>query len=204
MKHFGNGKEVMSRLSHVIGTEIVDDIRLGHTWFEYHVLENFILDVMPKWFIEVGVHEGGLAYLLLRNHLLNEVGYVGIEIDCNIIRQQVKNIINERLSSDLLCVDCFGSTAYNMVSTLTNKLIYCDGGNKAKELIHFKQFCDPGDIIMAHDFYDGTRIVRDVPVENISIEVTANDIIHMEEDETFERLDEEIFKETRIMGWRKV
>jgi hypothetical protein len=194
----------MGRLSNVIGTEIVDDIRLGHTWHEYHILEAFILERMPKWFVEVGVHEGGLAYMLLRNSLLNEVSYLGIELDCNLVRPQVKGIINKRLHSDLLCVDCFGSTAYSLVSNLTDKMIYCDGGNKAKELVHFKQFCDPGDVILAHDFYDGTRIVRDVPVENISIEVVADDIIHMEEDETFERLDEEIFKETRIIGWMKV
>ena len=194
----------MSRLQKVIGTEIVDDIRLGHTWFEYHVLEDFICNIKPKWFVEIGVHEGGLAYLLLQNHLMDEIGYMGIELDCNLVRPQVKSIINARLSSELLCVNCFGSTTFYLLEKLKNKIIYCDGGNKAKELLHFKQFCDPDDIILAHDFYDGTRIVRDVPVENISIEVVANDIVHMETDKTFERLEETVFKETRIIGWRKL
>jgi len=194
----------MSRLPPVIGTEIVDDIRLGHTWFEYHVLENFIIYIKPKWFIEVGVHEGGLAYLLLQNSLLDEVAYIGIEIDCNLVRPQVKDIINKRLFADLMCVDCFGSDIESLMRSLDNKIIYCDGGFKAKEIIHFKEFCKSGDILMAHDFYDGTRVVRDVPVENISIEVTDNDIAHMECDDFFERLDENIFKETRIIGWRKI
>jgi len=51
----------MSRLEKILGTEIVDDIRLGHTRYEYGVLEWFIYEEQPIWFIEIGVHEGGLA-----------------------------------------------------------------------------------------------------------------------------------------------
>ena len=194
----------MSRLKKIVGLEIIDDIRLGHTWFEYHVLENFIYDTKPAWFVEIGVHEGGLPYLLLQNPLLDDVGYLGIEIDCNIVVPQVKDIIEKRFSSELLCVDCFGLTAFYVLERIKNKILYCDGGHKAIELAYFKKFCNPGDIIFAHDFYDGTRIIRDAPVEFISIEVTANDIIHMEEDTTFERLPEDLFKETRIIGWKKL
>jgi hypothetical protein len=194
----------MSRLAPVIGTEIVDDIRLGHTWYEYEVLSEFIHEIYPLWFVEVGVHEGGLAYMLLRDNSLNGVGYVGIELDCRLVRPQVKDIINKRLYSDLLCKDCFSSEVFTLVSRMNHKILYCDGGHKAKELKHFKRACSRGDIILTHDFYDGTRVVRDVPVENISIEVVADDIVHMDEDATFERLDEEMFKETRIIGWIKV
>jgi hypothetical protein len=73
------GECIMPRLQPVAGTEIVDDIRLGHTWNEYNVLKDFILNENPKWFIEVGVHEGGLSYLLLPEL---DLGYIGIEIDC--------------------------------------------------------------------------------------------------------------------------
>lgn len=194
----------MSRLEKAAGTEVIDDIRLGHTWFEYHVLEDFICNTKPTWFVEIGVHEGGLPYLLLQNPLLDDVSYLGIELYCELVRPQVKDIIEKRFSSELLCVDCFGLTVFYVLERIKNKILYCDGGHKAIELAYFKRFCTPGDIIFAHDFYDGTRIVRDVLVENISIEVTANDIIHMEEDETFERLPEDLFKETRIIGWKKL
>lgn len=193
----------MSRLEKILGTEIVDDIRLGHTRYEYGVLEWFIYDEQPDWFVEIGVHEGGLAYLLLQNFLFSEVSYMGIELYCDLVRPHVKTVINNRLYSDLWCVDCFSEPVASFVDVLPNKIIYCDGGNKPRELFHFKGLCHPGDIIMTHDFYDGTRVVRGVPVENISIEVVAEDIAHMEEDETFERLDEELFKDTRIIGWRK-
>ena len=194
----------MNRLEAVLGTEIIDDIRLGHTRYEYGALEWFIYDEKPTFFIEVGVHEGGLAYLLLQNYLFSGISYIGIEIYCDLVQPEVAHIIDKRLSAVLWCVDCFSSRVVSLIRVLPKKIIYCDGGNKPKELLHFKKLCYPGDIIMTHDFYDGTRVVRGVPLENMPIEVTTNDIAHMEKDKTFERLDEEIFKDTRIIGWRKL
>ena len=194
----------MSRLEAVLGTEIVDDIRLGHTRYEYCTLEWFILDTQPDWFVEIGVHEGGLAYLLLQNSRLNEVAYMGVELYCDLTRPEVKRTINNRLFADLWCIDCFSPEVATFLQNLPNKMIYCDGGDKPRELLYFKNFCASGDIILTHDFYDGSRVVRGVPVENISIEVVASDIVRMENDVTFERLDEETFKDTRIIGWRKL
>lgn len=187
----------------IIGTEVVDGIRLGHTFHEYSIIQGFLYESKPSWFIEIGIHEGGLTYLLLQNRLLDDIGYMGIELNCNIIKPKVKEIINKRLFSHLICTDCFASNSVLIAQSLSNKIIYCDGGYKARELKVYKHTCRSGDIILAHDFYDGTRTVRDVPIENISIEVTAEDIVHMEEDRTFDRLPEYIFFETRIIGWRK-
>lgn len=188
------------RLEPVIGTEIINDIRLGHTWDEYFILRDFILDVCPKAFIEVGLHEGGLAYLLLP--MLEYVRYLGIEIDCNIIRPRVKLRFDSYSNAEILCADCFSSSVALEISKLKNKIIYCDGGNKVKELQHFKHLCRDGDIIMAHDFYDGKRQVTGVPSPNA--EVLPDDVLHLDEDESFERLHEYIFGTTRIIGWYKV
>ena len=190
----------MSRLEQIAGTEIVDDIRLGHSWAEYDVLKNFILDEEPDWFVEVGIHEGGLSYLLLPE--LHHVGYVGIEIDCGIIRPQVKRRFDFHPNSKLLCANCFSSSVALKISELSGrKIIYCDGGNKVKELHHFKYLCRSGDIIMAHDFHDGDRKIHGV--EEVHPEVLPMDVVHLDTDESFVRLDENIFKETRIIGWRK-
>jgi len=142
--------------------------------------------------------------LLLQNHLFRGVSYLGLEIYCELVRPHVKSTISNRADSSLWCIDCFSPVVSSFINHIPKKLVYCDGGNKPKELLHFKEFCNSGDIIMTHDFYDGSRVVRGVPVGNISIEVTADDIVHMEEDETFERLDEELFQDTRIIGWRKL
>jgi hypothetical protein len=190
----------MSRLEPVMGTEIVDDIRLGHTWEEYNVLLDFIKKQTHQWFVEVGVHEGGLSYLLIPE--LTEMDYLGIEIDCGIVRPEVKAKYNDYSNAKLMCANCFHAEVAIEVSSLSNKIIYCDGGNKVKELHHFKNFCRSGDIIMAHDFWDDDRKVKGV--EEVHPEIYPMDVYHLDSDETFERLDESIFIETRIVGWRKI
>jgi hypothetical protein len=55
---------------------------------------------------------------------------------------------------------------------------------------------------MAHDFWDGDRKVKGV--EEVHPEVYPMDVYHLDSDETFERLDESIFIETRIVGWKKL
>ena len=59
----------MNRLEKIVGVEIIDangdEIRLGHTFYEVEVLRDFILQENPDHFIEIGIHEGGLSYLLL-------------------------------------------------------------------------------------------------------------------------------------------
>ena len=147
------------------------------------------------------MHEGGLSYLLLQEFL--NVDYMGIELDCMLIRPEVAMEYDKQGRADLHCLDCFHPTILEALKTLLIKIIYCDGGNKVAELKHFKNACLSGDIIMAHDFHDEIRKVRDVPREYFTPEVRPEDVKHLDNDETFERLDEDIFKETRIIGWKK-
>jgi hypothetical protein len=195
----------MSRLQPVLGTEIVDDIRLGHTWHEYEVLKDFVLEEEPDLFIEIGVHEGGLSYLLIPEimNTHNPTLYLGIEWDCSIIRPPVIEVYERFKLNKLMCADCFSDEVADEISKwLGKKIFYCDGGNKALELKHFWTMCNENDIIMAHDFHDGIRKVKGVPEPHP--EVLPTDILHLSVNESFERLPEDIFKETRIIGFRKI
>jgi hypothetical protein len=198
----------MGRLENVIGTNIIvtlsgDEIRLGHTWHEVDVIKSIIKSFTPPiWFIEIGVHEGGLSYLLLQE--FRWLDYVGIELDCMLVRVDVVRQYDLHPLANLHCLDCFHPAILEWMATHDPKIIYCDGGNKAKELAWFKETCVPGDLIFTHDYYDGNRKVRDVPDDNISKEVLPMDIVHMDTDPTFVRYDEDILKETRIIGWRKL
>lgn len=200
----------MGRLDVVIGTEILGEgenqIRLGHTFYEYSVLKEFVFGCRPRTFVEIGVHEGGLSYLLLPKLIGLGCSYMGVELDCSLVRPKVKELYAKFSNQSVLhCIDCFDLALLQVLMfDKPNKIIYCDGGHKAIELLHFKSACNSGDIIMTHDFYDEKRKVRGVPDANISKEVLVSDIQHMENDKTFERLDEDIFKETRIIGWRRL
>lgn len=177
----------MARLEPIKGTEIVEDIRLGHTFDEVNRLKRLIEENNKRVFIEIGIHEGGLSWLLIPFIInLTNKTYIGIEINCSVIRPQVRDLY-AKSNAVLICKDCFDSDFFENISKLSNKIIYCDGGNKAKELQHFKNACKPGDMLLSHDY--GT-------------EVLPEDIISIEEDETFEKI-ENIFENTRIIGWKK-
>ena len=198
------GGFMSERLEPIIGVEIVDDIRLGHIFHEVDVIESLVKQELPLNFVEIGVHEGGLSYLLIPK-FTNICYYTGIEIYCSLIQPKVVQMYKDNIGHvTLMCLDCFNPTVFEYISELKNKIVYCDGGNKAKEIAHFKSALHHGDIIMCHDFYDGTRKVRAVPVDNISIEVKTSDIQIYENDTAFERLPEDMFKETRIIGWKKL
>lgn len=191
----------MSRLEVVIGTEIVDDIRLGHTFYEVDVLKEFIRETNPEYFIEIGVHEGGLSYLLIPE--FPKLLYLGVELHRELVRPQVLNVYGRTRLASLRIGNCFDSVLFDEIKWMYPKIVYCDGGNKANELLYFKNACKVGDIIMAHDYYNGTRKVRGVPDENISKEVLPMDIVHLMTDTSWTRLPEEQFKETRIIGFRR-
>ena len=196
----------MGRLENVIGTNIIvtpsgDEIRLGHTWHEVDVLKQ-IMKENPSVFVEIGVHEGGLSYLLIPVSGMNI--YYGVELNCGLIRPDVLNLYTH-IFTHLHCIDCFDlEFREKLLLIFDRKIIYCDGGNKSEELAWFKETCYPGDLIFTHDYYDSNRKVRDVPDENISKEVFPMDVVHMALDPTFVRYDEDVLKETRIIGWRKL
>jgi len=192
----------MSRLEPITGTEIIDDIRLGHTFHEVNSLKRMIDVYKPAWFVEIGVHEGGLSYLLIPT-LPEYVRYMGIEINCNLIRPQVRRLYADYSNTRLLCDDAFAIV--NDVAKLPNKVIYCDGGNKAKELIAFAPGCEFGDIIMAHDFSDGQKVVGVEKYGEIDFpkpEVLPKDIKFLHE--KFDRIeDKDILFGTRIVAFMR-
>lgn len=194
----------MGRLEPVNGTNIIElhngeEIRLGHTWNEVAVLKR-ILDVeRPQCFVEIGVHEGGLSYLLLPYLFWQE--YIGIEIDLGLVQNAVKARY-ALLGRELIGVDCFDPKLMESIGKLKNKLIYCDGGNKVKELHAYKDVCLPGDLLFTHDYYDGVRPVLEV--DQPHGEVLPEDIADITADECFELYDQDTLKTTRIQGWRKL
>ena len=197
----------MSRLEKIIGTEIIDDIRLGHTWYEFGVLYLLIDSQLAlgnsTTFVEIGVHEGGLSYMLIPK--FPELNYFGVEICCELIRPEVKQLYLNAEKATLICSDCYSDLVASVLKGITQKIVYCDGGGKAKELKHFKALCNPGDILASHDYHDGKSELVSIPPENFPdlIEVSPEDIVHMEMDKTFEPIAVP-FPGTRIVAWRKL
>lgn len=194
----------MGRLERIIGTNIIttpqrEEIRLGHTWHEVEVLEAIVEREHPRFFVEIGIHEGGLAYLLLPK--LKETYYIGVDNFRDYIRPEVWGVLAKSKGEIRIC-DCFDQELMFYLACLRGKVIYCDGGNKVEEVKRFRDICHPGDMIFCHDYWDGKRVVREVPKGQVHVEVRPEDVAHMSEG--FEPYSESYLRETRIAGWRKL
>lgn len=182
------------------GTFLVDDIRVGHTVHEVKTLHSAIATIKPNWFVEIGVHEGGLSYLLIPN-LPETINYLGVEINCSIIKPEVKALYKNK-HTQLHCADCFESTTIKLIGDLQGrKMIYCDGGNKAKELFIYKNLLNVGDWILAHDYWDEERKITDC--REPKAEVTPQDIQIYRKDHDFVELGSDRFLRCRIVGFLK-
>lgn len=191
----------MSRLEPINGTEIIvtpdnTEIRLGHTYYEVAQIKRIILMLQPKNFIEIGIHEGGLSWNLL-NWKLSSLNYVGMELSCYLIRPEVIKLYKEK-EAKLICGDCFNPETVQFISGLESKIIYCDGGMKAKEIVVYSQCLSPGDCIMSHDYWSGETEIIDVKYPRA--EVTPEDVSFLRTD-NYEELH---LPGTRVVAFRKI
>jgi len=186
-------------------TSLPYGIIMGHTWHEAGQILRVINDYDIDAFIEIGTNVGGLTSLLFGRTAVNhEFKYLGLELDFTIVNPHVLALRSLSPHFRILNLDCFSEEAFNEVGThLRNSgrcLLYCDGGNKVKELYHFAPLLRGNDILMAHDYYDGTRDVRDV--ETPRAEVKPEDVEalvplhHLTPIASY-------FERTRLIGWVK-
>ena len=181
----------------------VFDLRVGESQHEVEVILQVIQDYKITKFVEIGVHEGGLTEFILNKTLCQ---YLGIEIDQNIVSQEIKTLVSNH-GDKILYTNCMGAPAYTEIRSFTQNgrcLVYCDNGNKPMEIERYHTVIRPGSILLTHDFTDGTRNIRELPYYYFDTrEVTEQDIAFIESDDSFERLPEMLFAETRNIGWIK-
>jgi len=130
--------------------------------------------------------------------------YLGIEIDETIVDNRIKELV-ESNGGKIIYADCMSDNVYKEIERFVNggrTIIYCDNGNKAEEIKHFYPILKKDDILLTHDFTDGTRNVRGLSYHYYNLrEVTEDDIRDLDNNKELQRLPEEIFKETRNIGW---
>lgn len=179
-------------------------IRVGESQHEVDVILSLIDYYKIEKFVEVGIHIGGLTEIIINNTACR---YLGLEINEGFPDNRVKELLIN-VGGIILYGDCMSDSAYDMVKRFVENgrtLIYCDNGNKPLEIKRYHSLCKSGDILLTHDFTDGTRVVRDLPYHYYDKrEVTVEDIEFLETDKTFQRLPEDVFKETRNIGWIKL
>jgi hypothetical protein len=112
---------------------------------------------MVTLFVEIGVADGGLREFITPRAAITEgFSYLGCELvawPLSFMRPS-----DTRPNCTTYIGDCFGQEFADILrkKVAQNKrvFIFCDGGNKPKELAYFKDFLRTGDLIAAHDFTD--------------------------------------------------
>src|SRR3972149_5028325 len=127
-----------------------------------------------KLFIELGMYMGGtLPYLIPNLVLDHSFSYLGFEKIENTVNGRLITFSNQNPRCRIILDDMFsppsmGIIAKSVVNTHGAVYIFCDGGNKPKELMTFSRIMRVGDIISVHDYTeDQTGEIRDADLAKL-------------------------------------
>jgi len=127
-----------------------------------------------KLFIELGVYMGGTLPHVIPNLVLDdEFNYIGFEILADAVKEKVKRFASQNPRCQLILENMFAQhnldrIAASIRDTKGAAYIFCDGGNKPKELIVFSRYMRVGDIISVHDYTDDqTGEIKDVDLAKL-------------------------------------
>ncbi len=135
-------------------------LHIGHTNLEVDYLKQVIEHEEIQAFIEVGVHVGGLTDVVVP---MVEC-YLGLEIHPDTISPVARETVDENHGASFLIGDAWSAEILiKVVRWVQDKglvFIYCDGGDKTKELTLYSEWVAPGDLIGVHDYgvYEGSEI----------------------------------------------
>jgi hypothetical protein len=126
----------------------------------FAVFENFLKETKPSSILEIGTAEGGFIFGI--RDILNKIGLENTKIRTFDIYENEKRNSLVNFNVELYLENIFDIN-YNLIKPELiipfiqqsgTTLVFCDGGNKAKEFNVLSEYLKIGDIIMAHDYID--------------------------------------------------
>lgn len=147
-------------------------IFLCHWWNEVGHLLRLIDHLEIKFFVEIGLLDGGLTALMLSRAEYTGMSYLGIDPNA---RSYVDKRVWSRIEANkpkagILCEDALCNGAISTVwanlhqnaevtTPMGRAFIYCDGADKAKEAHAYWPNLLSGDILGLHDYSDDPNAV---------------------------------------------
>lgn len=140
-------------------------IFMAHWWNEVGHLLNIIHDFGLGVFVEIGLLDGGLASMILSEvEYSGHLKYWGIDLHAKTYVARAVQWKAEFLTKSGHSAFIWESNAWSQqtVEDLSRaihryndrKMIYCDGGDKAKEAHLYWPILRPGDLLGLHDYSD--------------------------------------------------
>ena len=133
-------------------------IPIGQSWSDLFALLYMIQNFQVELFIEIGARHGGLAAMIVNYMEYAGGAYIGIESDRELPDPRLKMRINRRAGHHFIVCDAFSERCEVVLREAIRKadaaypvLLYCDDGDKVREMHHFAPFLRPGDYLVAHD-----------------------------------------------------
>jgi hypothetical protein len=164
-------------------------IKMSQSYNELGFWMEFICRNKVKAFVELGVHVGGLAAMMISYEWWNpeRFSYLGVEH----IEHGINPLVRKR--GTFFISDVFEDTTRDGVMGWMRErgptIIYCDNGQKNEELEIYAPICRPGDYIFAHDWQS---------------EVFEADVEFLVQSPVFRRLDNVSLSGTTLIGFERI
>ena len=132
------------------------------TWYDIGAIMHVIQAAHITMVVEIGVDQGGLAALLLayQGYAARQyghppmIGYLGVEIATNNICPTVISPHRAQFYEG----DAWAQSTVERVRLAVDRsersLIFCDGGDKPRDMRTYAPIIRPGDVLMAHDYHN--------------------------------------------------
>lgn len=129
-------------------------VPVAQSWREIGAHLIAIHELGVRAYLEIGVHRGGLASLLIARSIVSPLVYAGIEIKPDDIDPAVGQLLSLSGRASVTIGDVFATPwlAETLARVPRPALVLCDGGNKPRELALAAPLLRRGDYVMAHDY----------------------------------------------------
>lgn len=122
------------------------------TWSDIGVILHVIQAAGIRLVVEIGVEHGGLAALLAAYGQVTGVAYRGLDITLAALHPVVRDL--PIVARDAWRAETVAEVRGWMDAANGPCLIFCDGGDKPKELHLYAPLLRPGDVLMGHDYHN--------------------------------------------------
>lgn len=130
-------------------------VKVSLTWLQIATHLDDIERYGVKLFIELGVLEGGLTSVLLPGVRVGLFDYVGVELNQAYVNKRIAN------EASIIYGDCFSDLVKAQIGEIIHNaegpvLLFCDNGDKPREILEYSPMLRSGDFIAVHDY--GTEV----------------------------------------------
>jgi cephalosporin hydroxylase len=142
-----------------------DGVRIDHTATEVDAILQFLDDKELNGFVELGMHEGGLALCIMKE--MPRLNYLGVTPHISLVNDVTILKADKHRYTLILEGDTVSSEIVTQINNwLTDRwpiLFYCDGDNKLVQLNLYRNLVRYGDFLGVHDYWNKSRIIDDLP-----------------------------------------